>query len=115
MDNKVIHYKTLVKQLITDLGTKRATSRYPFIQYHTIIDDINGHYLLLRTGWQNSDRYYSNLIHIEVRDTGKVWLHEDRTDLIVADLLLDAKIPKNDIVLGFYSPFMRADTEFAIE
>jgi len=57
---------------------------------------------------------YGCIIHIEVTEEGKVWLHQDSTDYIVADLLLDKGIPRQDIVLGFHAPIMRADTEFSV-
>lgn len=42
------------------------------------------------------------------------WGHEDRTDQIVVDKLLEKGIPKSDMVIGFHAPIMRGDTEFAV-
>jgi len=51
---------------------------------------------------------------MQVREDGRVWLHEDNTDLIVVDWLLERGIPKKEIVLGWHAPSMRPDTEFAV-
>jgi hypothetical protein len=43
---------------------------------------------------------------------GKVWIQEDHTDSDIASLLMEAGIPKSDIVLGFQSPSMRKYSSF---
>jgi hypothetical protein len=77
------------------------------IHYQIIIDDESGNYLLIRNGWRGATRFYSNLIHIEVTSEGKVWLHQDNTDLIIADLLIEQGIPENVIIYGFHAPAAR--------
>lgn len=107
-------YCTIARQIITDLAARKGKSRYFDIRYFAIIDDHSHHYILLRDGWRDTTRYYANIVHIEVAPTGKVWLHEDRTDLIIADMLLEAGIPQSEIVLAFHPPIVRPDTEFAV-
>ena len=46
-------------------------------------------------------------------NNGKVWIQEDNTDLVIADDLERAGIPKSDIVLGFQPPSVRPYTEYA--
>lgn len=110
---KVKSYREIARTIITELGKQKhfATS---VIRYQVIIDDDSGNYLLFRNGWKGETRIYGCIVHIEVTDEGKVWLHQDSTDYIVADMLLDKGIPKQDIVLGFHAPVMRADTEFSV-
>jgi hypothetical protein len=55
-----------------------------------------------------STYYYGNIIHITVKPDGKVWLHQDGTNLNVALKLVDKGIAKNEIVLGFKAPVERA-------
>lgn len=43
-----------------------------------------------------------------------VWLEADNIDCVFVDRLLEAGVPKNDIVLAFHYPGMRKYTEFAI-
>ena len=110
---KVKAYRDIAREIITKLGEQKHFTT-SLIRYQVIIDDQSGNYLLFRNGWKGETRIYGCIIHIEVMDDGKVWLHQDSTDYIVADLLLDKGIPKEDIVLGFHAPVMRPDTEFSV-
>lgn len=78
-----------------------------------IVDDLNGHYQLLQTGWKNRRRIHGTLLHIDVRD-GKVWVEHDGTNPEIVQDLLDAGIPAHDMVLGFHPPQLRHHTEFAV-
>ncbi|MCB0564075.1 MAG: XisI protein [Phaeodactylibacter sp.] len=110
---KVKSYREIARDIINKLGTEKhfATS---VIRYQVIIDDHSGNYLLFRNGRKGETRIYGCIVHIEVTDDGKVLLHQDSTDFIVADMMLEKGIPKQDIVLGFHAPIMRADTEFSV-
>jgi hypothetical protein len=50
---------------------------------------------------------------IRIQD-GKVWIEIDGTEDGIANHLLAAGVPKEDIVLGFQPPEMRKHTEFAV-
>jgi hypothetical protein len=47
-------------------------------------------------------------------ETGKIWIEWDGIETSVAQELVDAGIPKEDIVLGFQHPKRRAITGFAM-
>ena len=53
------------------------------------------------------------MLHIDIKD-GKIWIQHDGTEEGIANRLVAAGVPKNDIVLGFQSPFQRKYTEFAV-
>jgi hypothetical protein len=44
---------------------------------------------------------------------GKIWIQDDRTNRPVADALLEAGVPHEDIVLAFHPPEVRQYTDFA--
>ena len=111
---RVTQYRKLVKSFINEFYTTYFYREGQVIEKMLIEDDTHGQYLIFSEGWKNSSRYYGCSVHIQVRDNGRVWLHHDGTDLSVGQMLLDAGIPKTDLVLGFHSPSMRADTEFAV-
>lgn len=77
------------------------------IETQLITDDEHGHYLVYFSGWRDMDRTYGCILHVDVKSNGKVWLQYDGTELIVAELLLEKGIPKEDIVLGFQAPYKR--------
>ena len=110
---KLTRYRKAARKIIFDLGMRKNNPAKP-IRYQVITDDETGNYLLVRNGWKGTTQFYNTLIHIEVRNDATVWLHQDNTDLIVADMLMAAGIPQKSIVLGFHSPVMRPDTEFAV-
>lgn len=106
-------YKEIVKQVINEVAGLHPEANAP-ISNQLIFDEMNSNYLLVMNGWMGESRFYGIIIHIEVRDNGRVWLHQDNTDLIIVDWLLERGIPKEDIVLGFHAPIMRPDTDFAV-
>jgi hypothetical protein len=105
MDN-VTHYKKLVRGLVEEvaaMGDLTAKS----IQTLLITDDEHGHYLLYFSGWRDEET-------IDVAEDGKVWLQNDGTDLMIAQMLQQKGIPKNEIVLGFQAPYKRPMMDYAL-
>jgi len=109
---KIKQYRIISKKLIAELGNRKNQASHG-LKYQVINDDGIGNYLLLRNGWKGSSRFYGIIVHIEVTDKGKVWLHQDNTDLIIADMLLERGVSESDLVLGFHPPAMREETGMA--
>lgn len=78
-----------------------------------ICDREGGHYLVILLGWNDQLRVYGSLIHIDLKDD-KIWIQQDRTDTGIAQELVEAGVPKNEIVLAFKSAFTRKFTDYAI-
>ena len=53
------------------------------------------------------------VVHIDIKD-GKVWLQYDGTSQPVADELIAAGVPQEDIVLAFHPAEVRPLTGFAV-
>jgi hypothetical protein len=111
--DKLNHYKDLVKDIVSEVAQLPETAS-PNLLFQIIFDDKNGQYLLYNNTWQGEKRHYGCFLHLEVSPTGKVWIHHDGTDLIVAEQLLERGIPQQDIVLGFRAPVIRPETGFAV-
>ena len=107
---KIAKYKAIAKEILAEITNRKNRSRRT-ANYQLIADEATGNYLLLRNGWQAGTRLYGIIIHVEVKEDGKVWLQQDATDLVVADLLLERGVATDDIVLGFLTPTMREDME----
>lgn len=69
--------------------------------------------LIISEGWRNKEHFHSCLIHLEIIGN-KIWVQCDNTEDGIANELVAAGIPKQDIVLGFHEPEVRKYTEFAI-
>ena len=102
---KVEKYKKIARDIVEDLG-KRLHGNGD-IETQVITDEDHGQYLVFNNGWRDGQhRIYGSIAHIEVKKDGKVWLHHDGTDLIIGQMLLDAGVPKKDLVIGFHAPVM---------
>lgn len=53
------------------------------------------------------------ILHLEIRDD-KIWIHRDGTEDGIPRELLAEGVPKDKIVLGFYTPEKRKITDFAV-
>ncbi|MEB3279588.1 MAG: XisI protein [Lyngbya sp.] len=83
------------------------------IQNEMICD--RDHYLVMSIGWYKNKpkRIHGCLIHLEIIE-GKVWVQRDGTEYGIANELVEAGIPKEEIVLGFHEPSVRQYTGFGV-
>ena len=79
---------------------------------HVAFDDEHHSYLVLNIGWQGKKYIHSATLHLEIIGS-KIWIQSDNTEEGIATDLLEAGVPKDDIVLGFRHPKIRKYTEFA--
>lgn len=110
--DKVTHYSQLVKSFLIEQAEKW---HHDSIEAQLIFDDERHSYQLMLLGWEGYRRTYSSITHVRIRNE-KCYIEWDgvEEDESVATALLDAGVPKNDIVLAFFSPRKRRLTEFAI-
>jgi hypothetical protein len=69
-------------------------------------------YFLFNLGWSADRRIKNFTVYVRIKD-GKFWIEHDLTEDGIATELLEAGVPKEDIVLAFHAPEMRQYTEFA--
>jgi len=79
----------------------------------TAFDSDSDQYAIISDGWDGSRHHHGCLIHVEIRN-GKIWIQRDGTEDGIATELVEAGIPKSDIVLGFHEPSVRKHTGFAV-
>ncbi|MDY7005100.1 MAG: XisI protein [Cyanobacteriota bacterium] len=60
-------------------------------------------YLMFHVGWCGERRVFGCVIHVEIR-SGKIWIQRDGTEAGIANELIEAGVPKSDIVRGYRSP-----------
>jgi hypothetical protein len=105
------HYRQCVERVMRGYEAFRTSRKG--VETLLIADGERRHYLLMYMGWDGSRRVHHVAVHVEVRDD-KVWLQCDNTDLVVAEDLTAAGIPKEAIVLGFREPEVRQYTGYAV-
>jgi XisI protein len=104
-------YREKIKSILTDY-VSIPYSRGD-IESKLIISNDENNYLVMTTGWQNKKRVHGCIIHLEIIED-KIWVHRDGTEYGIANDLLDAGIPKDQIVLGFHPADIRPYTNFAV-
>jgi XisI protein len=86
---------------------------YAAIQSEVIFDRTRDRYVWMDVGWDNDRRVHGCLVHIDIID-GKIWIQRDGTEDGIAADLERAGIAKDQIVLGFRLPEIRAHTGYAV-
>ena len=109
--DKVDHYRQIIQQIIAHHA--EYTPSHGKIETLPICDTKQDNYLLLDVGWDQTGRVYSVIFHLSLREA-KVWIERDGLEAGIARELLEAGIPKEDIVLAFYRPERRALIDFAV-
>ena len=83
------------------------------LRCEALFDREHDRYALITLGWDAGKRVHFPLVHIDIVG-GKVWIEKDNTEDGVASELVQAGIPKSQIVLAFRPPEVRKQTEFAV-
>lgn len=104
-------YREIIKQVILKYAQFRPS--HGEIRLDPIFDEMRDHYGLMQVGWSQGKRIRGNLIYLTLKDN-KVYIEYDGIETGVTNDLLKAGIPKENIVLAFYSPEIRQKTEFAV-
>ncbi len=80
-----------------------------------IVADTKRHaYVLISFGWRKNQSYTHLLcFHLEIIN-GKIWIHENNTEAMIADELMEKGVAREDIVLGFLEPETRVHSGFAV-
>ncbi len=111
--DKIDKYREIVVDLLNKQPDLIYRNKDDEVGTYAIFDDERAHYMIFRSGWWGKKRIHSAILYIRLHE-GKIWLEEDWTEDGITPALLDAGIPKKDIVLGFRHPQIRPLTEFAI-
>jgi hypothetical protein len=110
--DKLNSYRDLIRRILSsyhELNIRASDTKNESV---LVFDSEHDHYLLLTMGWQGDERIKNVMIHLHLR-SGKIWIEEDWTEDGVATDLLQAGVPRDDIVLAFHPPHLRRYTEFA--
>jgi hypothetical protein len=109
--DKLSHYRHITKQVLSQ-HAEYAPS-HGQIETIPVFDESHDQYLLVDVGWERTGRMHAVVLHVRLKES-KAWIEQDGTESGITQELLQAGVPKADIVLGFYRPERRAMTEFAV-
>lgn len=109
--DRLDNYRNIIRKILKSyLNISYANAD---IRNRAAFDSENDEYLIISEGWQDKQHLHSCLIHIEITNS-KIWIQCDNTEDGIANELVQAGIPKEDIVLGFHEPNVRQYTGFAV-
>ena len=109
--DKLNRYREIVRRIIEDYARYKPANGQ--IETEAIVDRELDHYEVMHVGWDGERRVHGSVVHLDIID-GKVWLQYDGTTRPVADELIAAGIPREDIVLAFHPLDVRPLTGFAV-
>jgi hypothetical protein len=103
------------RQVVEDVLTVYTKIPYAHgqLRCEALFDREHDRYALVTLGWSAGKRVHFPLVHIDIIG-GKLWIEKDNTEDGVATELVQAGVPKSQIVLAFRSPEVRQHTEFAV-
>lgn len=106
--SKLDGYRRILQQVVE----KHAAVKIPDGQAESvpICDPVHDNYLLMSVGWDVTGRAHYVIFHLRLKD-GKVWIEWDGIEYGIAHDLLEAGIPKEDIMMAFYGPTPQPLTE----
>ena len=84
------------------------------IRDRTLFDEKQDSYAVISAGWADGKEWVHDVVADLEIINGKVWIHADNTDVVIARQLERHGVPKSDIVLGFRSPEARPETGYAV-
>jgi XisI protein len=79
----------------------------PEVENLVISDTKNHHYQLQRMGWYQDRHVHYTVFHFAIQN-GKIWVHENRTDVKIDEELIEAGISAKDIASGLDHPVLAA-------
>jgi hypothetical protein len=109
--DKLNRYRQIVRRLVEEYAGQKPSLGE--VESYAMIDPDRDHYVAMQTGWVNRHRVHGAFLHLDVIG-GKVWIQFNGTDQSVADELVAAGIPKEDIVLAEKPPELRPLTGFGV-
>ncbi len=101
-------YRSILQQVVDKHARMIASDRQ--IESVSICDTVSDNYMLMDVGWDHVGRAHDIVFHLRLKD-GKVWIEWDGIEYGIAHDLLEAGIPKEDIMMAFYDPTPQPLTE----
>nr|CAA6810687.1 MAG: Unknown protein [uncultured Thiotrichaceae bacterium] len=106
-----LDYVALIKRILLEYAQYKPA--YGDIETSVSFDDEHANYALLQAGWNGDDYLHGAIVHVRIID-GKIWVQYDGTEEGIASELIEAGVPKSQIVLGFRHPSERAFIGLAV-
>jgi XisI protein len=104
-------YRYAITRLFQDYC--KGVVEQPDAEIQMICDRDRDHYQLVSLGWQGHRRFYSVLMHLDIKN-GKIWIQRNQTDCLIAQELVAMGVAPERIVLGLQPEYARAGTGYSV-
>ena len=110
--DKLKQYRSILEDVFQAQADLMNSQPVPGEQVDCVFDEQRNHYLLLKYGWPRGRLAHYTKLHARLQ-AGKIWIEADLTEEGLGNQLVEAGIPREDIVLAFNSPKGTSLSEFA--
>jgi hypothetical protein len=108
-------HQLIIAEYIKQLSKQLSSASGNVLEYQVITDFENNHYQLVQLGWNGKKFFYQILIHLDIKpDSGKIWIQQNNTEILIGEDLKERGIDNSEIVLGFRPSYLRQMTPFAV-
>jgi hypothetical protein len=95
---KLNRYRQIIEQVLETHAKMPAVPET--VEGMVVCDLVRDQYLLMDVGWAPYGRAHDVVVHLRLKD-GKVWIEWDGIEYGIAQDLIEAGIPQEDIVMAF--------------
>jgi hypothetical protein len=103
-------YRQILHELLKQYAHKPSHGE---IEPEIVVDAAQNHFELMQVGWDGARRVHGSVLHLDLIN-GKIWIQFDGTFRGVALDLVEAGVPREDIVLGFRPEDVREHTGYGV-
>jgi hypothetical protein len=97
--DKTLKYHTIILELLGEFVDFWHNG--DGVERKVLYDEKSQTYTLIYYGWQDNKRYLHGVSFHLQRIEDKIWIHQNNTQYLIADELIEKGIAKEDIILGF--------------
>ncbi|BDA66513.1 fdxN element excision controlling factor protein XisI [Calothrix sp. PCC 7716] len=108
---KIDEYREAIQKMLTEYAERDSDEQD--VELQKVFDTLHDHYQLLYVGWENRKRIFGPVMHLDIKND-KVWIQWNGTETDIAAELMSMGVAREDIVLGFHTPYMRQFSDFAV-
>jgi hypothetical protein len=83
------------------------------VKRRLLFDKTNNSFQLLSAGWRNNHYIFGPIFHFDIINE-KICIQCNNTEREIVDEFMEKGIDRQDLVLGFLSPFARKFSGFAV-
>ena len=112
--DKIKKYQKIVEKVL-EKRMGFPTEDFPNIKDILLISKDKLQFIQLTFGWIKEKYTHYPAFHIEITLEGKIYIHQNRTDVLIDELLMEQGVPEIDILDGMDETFPRklADSKAA--